>query len=206
MWEKSQLSCSWGCCSQPTRECTNHGNGLSGSHLSVLSGAQGKCALSCLFNPLLGNTQMRLSSYFKSPLCGDVGSFATVMWGVCTCPIHPFVLHGPSLVLRKCKKESNVQTRTAVVNRPHFMGTQYGSVWKPYLIRMVSIHPGSHPDSFESATCPLLRKTFCAGGSVSSSRLFLSGENGWSPRWGAVTLHQPFAQQRSQGPVAGMFP
>lgn len=68
-----------------------------------------------------------------------------VIWGVSICPSHPFVLHGSSLVLRKCKKELYVQTRTAVVNRPHFMGTQYGSVQNPYLIKMVSIHPGQRP-------------------------------------------------------------
>ena len=68
-----------------------------------------------------------------------------VIWGVCICPKQSFVLHESSLVVRKHRKELYVQTRTAVMNRAHIMGIEYGVSTKnisdqdslyPYRVRL----------------------------------------------------------------------
>lgn len=134
MWEKSQLSCSWGCCSLP------------GNAQTMEMAFQDLCSQEHQENvhfgfimfvwPITwqhGNVAFLLFQVAFVWWCGKLCHslcILWVIWGVWICPSHSFVLRESSLVLRKHRKEFYVQTRAAVVSRPHLMGTQYGSVQK----------------------------------------------------------------------------
>lgn len=154
MWAK-QLSWSWGCWSQPTRECMNHENCPSRISLSVLRNTRKLCIEVWLY-------YVCITYYLATCKCGlslisshhmfvwwhgkpcHSPFLLWVIWGVCVCPKQSFILH-VYMVVGKHREKLYAQTRTAVTNRAHIMGIEHGSVQKTHLIKMVFTHRGSDP-------------------------------------------------------------